>query len=71
LKSKAKELDIEYLEDGTISFVTGDMSGEQHKSCDEFLKMTIELLGGNVQTTSTKKHSHHHHEGDHHDHVHH
>lgn len=64
------EIDVEILEDGTVRSETGDMSGVNHKSADDFMKYLATLLGGEVQDTKTKQgHQHtHDHQGRHHHH---
>lgn len=55
-----RSFDVRIEEDGTVAVTTGDMSGEHHKSCDDFLRELEELLGGEVKVKSTKEHHHHH-----------
>lgn len=57
--SKADEIKIEILEDGTISVSTDEISGENHVSADEFMAELQELAGGEV-VSKKKKHKRKH-----------
>jgi hypothetical protein len=64
----ADVMEIEILEDGTISVKTDAVSGKNHHSADEFLDMIEELTGGKRTRTPRKdkkikhhKHAHHGH----------
>ncbi len=52
-------------EDGTITFSTDAVSGQNHVSADEFLEYMKKMCGGTVTTTKRKKpfnaagHGHH------------
>lgn len=63
-------IDIEILEDGTISVKTDKVSQTNHHSADEFIAEMEKLAGSKRETTKTKqgfmhthtkKHQHHHH----------
>lgn len=54
------EMQLEILEDGTISIKTGNLAGEHHASADEFIKLVQQLAGGARDTQSTRQHHHHH-----------
>ena len=41
-------INVEILEDGTISYQTDKISGTNHASADSFLKELEEALGGKV-----------------------
>jgi len=43
------EIQIEVLEDGTVSVTTDDLAGPNHVSADKLLKELAEALGGTVQ----------------------
>ena len=47
------QMNIEILEDGTISFTTDKISQKNHASADEFLSEVQRLAGG---TRETQKH---------------
>jgi hypothetical protein len=49
------EIEIEILEDGTISVTTGKISAQRHVSADEFLKGIKEIAGGKTVTTKRKQ----------------
>ena len=51
----ADTMEIEILDDGTISVQTSEISGKNHVSADEFLKMVEDLAGGEVKTSPRKK----------------
>ena len=55
----ADKIKMEILEDGTITCETDGVSGKNHKSADEFLKMIEEMTGGESQMKK-KKHIHKH-----------
>lgn len=54
-------------DDGTVTFETDAVSGQNHKSADEFLEYMREMCGGKSTTIQRKKpfnaqgHGHHHH----------
>ena len=56
-------------EDGTITFETDGISGENHQSADEFLEYIRSLCGGECSTSKKKRpynaavHHHKHHHG--------
>ena len=50
----------EILEDGTISIETDGISGTNHKSADELLESLADMVGGEVEIKSRRKHVHHH-----------
>jgi len=56
-------IEIEIEEDGTVTIRTAGISGEIHKTAEEFLKMTAQELGAEVRTHQHKPgvHVHHHH----------
>lgn len=76
--SKKMTIDAKIEEDGTVTITTGDLSGEYHKTADEFLKFLAELMGGPVEARPIKGaaklhshghgHSHSHEDGEHHHH---
>jgi hypothetical protein len=45
------------------------MAGPQHKAADDFLKVLVALMGGEVELTKVKPIEHHHDDHDH-DHEH-
>lgn len=61
------KMEMEILEDGTITVKTDGVSGKNHKSADEFLAMIEDMTGGGRETKKRKrahKHKHgvpHHH----------
>lgn len=64
------QLDIRVLADGTLRIETGDMSGVNHKSADQFLAEMARVMGGEVEIQKAEHPHHHHHDHDHtHDHV--
>lgn len=60
---------IEVLQDGTIRLETDQVSGPNHASAEEFLRIMAELAGGG-QTRVRKAGAHHHHRGHSHTHEH-
>ena len=54
-------MDVEILEDGTVSVTTGDVEGTKHVSADELLMELGEALGGNVNIKKREGHKHHTH----------
>ncbi len=50
---QSDKIQYEILEDGTISIVTDEVSGVNHRSADELLKELFETVGGEV--TSRKR----------------
>lgn len=48
-------MDIEILEDGTISVTSGDIGDTQHLSADEFLN-DLEDMSGGEKTTTKREH---------------
>jgi hypothetical protein len=65
-------MDVVVLPDGTIKVVTGDMGGPAHKAADDFLKLMVELMGGEVKEEKVREghHEHHDHDHDHEQHKH-
>jgi len=55
----ADVMDIEILEDGTISVKTDKISQANHFSADEFLNELEEMLGGERKTEKRKAKHHH------------
>jgi len=53
-------MNIEILEDGTISVSTDKISDTNHVSADEFLKEVEKLAGGTRTTAKRKNHYHTH-----------
>lgn len=49
------KINIEILDDGTISIKTDEISAEKHLSADEFIRMLNNLAGGEVRKTPIKK----------------
>lgn len=49
------KMQIQVLDDGTISVKTDEISKEKHISADEFISMINNLMGGEVKKTPTKK----------------
>jgi len=49
------QMNIEILEDGTISFITDAISQKNHASADEFLGEVQKLTGGNRETQKRKR----------------
>lgn len=62
----ADKMKMEILEDGTITVETDGVSGKNHKSADEFLKMLEDLTGGGRETKKRKKNHKHKHGVPHH-----
>lgn len=56
-------INIEILEDGTISVNTEGISEQQHMSADQFLNDLTELSGGKRTTTQKAGHDHVHKHG--------
>ena len=57
----ADKMKMEILDDGTITVETDSVSGKNHKSADEFLKMIEDMTGGNRETKKRRKsHKHKH-----------
>lgn len=48
-------IEIEILDDGTISMKTGTISHKNHMSADEFMDAVQELGGGQRHTEARKK----------------
>jgi hypothetical protein len=63
-------IELEVLEDGTISISTGGISRQNHVSADELLEEIARLAGGPVDVKSRSKLGHVHEHG-HHEHHHH
>jgi len=59
----ADEIQIEILEDGTISVKTDAISQTNHYSADQFLAEIEELAGGERTTTKRKETAHVHQQG--------
>lgn len=56
------KIQIEILDDGTISIKTDSISKTNHISADQLLEDIEDYAGGKMQTTHLKKgHVHHHH----------
>lgn len=60
-----KKLTVTSLEDGTLKIETGDLSGTEHKSAEDFIKLLSTMLGGEMQKeklphshTHTRTHQH-------------
>jgi len=49
------QIDIEILDDGTISMKTGAVSQKNHMSADEFMEAVHEMGGGERKTEARKK----------------
>lgn len=49
------QIDIEILDDGTISMKTGTISQKNHMSADEFMEAVHEMGGGERKTEARKK----------------
>ena len=47
---KGDTIEIQIEEDGTVTIRTAGISGEIHKTAEEFLKMTAEMLGAEIHT---------------------
>ncbi len=52
---KTDMIELEVLSDGTITVITGDLSGPNHISADKLLKNLFELAGGEVKTRKRSK----------------
>ena len=61
----ADKIEIEILEDGTISVATDKVSGKNHHSADQFLDAIKKIAGGECETTKNKKSYVHTHGGTH------
>jgi len=48
-------IQLEVLEDGTITIQTSDISQKNHLSADEFLDGIEEMMGGERKTEARKK----------------
>jgi len=58
---KLDNLQIEILADGTIKTTTDQVSGPNHQTAEQFLKMVAQLTGGETTRTKRKEsHSHVH-----------
>ena len=57
----ADKINIEILEDGTLSISTDAISGKNHMSADEFLKTIERLTGGETKETHKAGHATHTH----------
>ena len=55
----ADKMKMEILDDGTITVETDGVSGKNHKSADEFLKMLEDMTGGGRETKKRKKNHKH------------
>ncbi len=51
----ADRIKIEILEDGVASITTDAISGKNHMSADQFMEEFKKFMGGEVQTTKTRK----------------
>ena len=51
----ADKIIVEILEDGVASVQTDAISGKNHLSADMFMEEFKKFMGGEVQTTKTKK----------------
>lgn len=49
------QIDIEILDDGTISMKTGTISQKNHFSADEFMEEITKMAGGERRTDARKK----------------
>lgn len=59
---KGDVLDITIEEDGTITINTAGISGDIHKTAEEFLSLAAETLGAKIETVQHKPaHQHVHH----------
>jgi len=54
------QIQVEILDDGTVSITTDAVSGQNHKSADELLDYLAELTGGPVKVKKRKGHVHRH-----------
>lgn len=65
-------IQYEILEDGTISVITDQVSGVNHRSADELLKQLAETAGGSstIKQRSKFAHVHNHADGSTHIHTH-
>jgi hypothetical protein len=50
----ATKIEIEILEDGTISVTTGEVGQQEHVSADEFLDLIAKGAGGERKITQRK-----------------
>jgi hypothetical protein len=57
----ADSIKIQILEDGTVSIETDAISGKNHMSADEFLKMVEKLTGGESKRKAKEGHAAHTH----------
>ena len=53
-------INIHIEDDGTITITTAGISGEVHKTAEEFLKMMTAELGARVETHQHKPQHHNH-----------
>jgi len=51
----ADKIKVEILEDGVVSITTEGISGKNHMSADQFMEEFKKFMGGEVQTTKTRK----------------
>jgi hypothetical protein len=63
LPTKGDQMEIEIEEDGTVTIRTAGISGEVHKTAEEFIAMLTNTLGAEVQTHQHKAGSAHVHHG--------
>jgi hypothetical protein len=57
----ADRITVEIEDDGTITFTTDEISGENHEDADKFIKSLRKLLGGeHTVTKRTRGHQHKH-----------
>ena len=54
------QIQVEILDDGTVSITTDAVSGQNHKSADELLAYLAELTGGPVKVKKRKGQVHRH-----------
>lgn len=54
-------MEVEFLEDGRVKVDTGDMSGKNHRTADDFLSVLAYVCGGEVERKKKRGHSHHTH----------
>ena len=54
---------VKIEDDGTITFETDGISGQNHESADQFLKIMEELCGTQRVTIKRPHHPHHHEHG--------
>ena len=57
------QMNIEILEDGTISFITDAISQKNHASADDFITEVHKLAGGQRETQKRKQSYSHSHAG--------